>query len=392
MFKSNISEWLSLAAVLLGILLGFVLPDTAQHLAFLGKIFLALLKVLILPLIVLSIFLAIAKVSSLNDLKEMGLKTIVYYLVTSALAVVTGLTLANLFIFNTDAAVSNVEGINAGFNFVDRIFSTNIFSSLANGEVLHVVVFTILFSLSFVVMPAERKEPVLILADTLHDVIMQLIGWILKLAPLGILSLVWSTVAGLDAQIFSGLKSFFIATGLAAFIHAFITLPLIGQFVGKFNPFAYFWRVKQALLVSFVTASSSATLPVSTKVVEEDGVSKRVLGFVLPVGATLNMDGSALYQAILAMLFVSLAGVDISFAQQALLFTLIILSSAGTAGVPSGGIVMMTMVINLMGIPNPEYYLGLYVMVDRFWDYPITTINVWGDLIGAKVIDRLVSR
>ena len=151
-------------------------------------------------------------------------------------------------------------------------------------------------------------------------------------------------------------------------------------------------KVKQAIIVSFVTASSSATLPISTKVVEEAGVSQEVSRFTLPIGATLNMDGSALYQALMSMLFVSIAGIEISFMDQMLLFVFVVLSSAGTAGIPSGGIVMMTMVINLLRIPNLEYYLGIYLMVDRLWDYPITAINVWGDLIGAKTVDSLISR
>ncbi len=383
-------ELLSLFAIILGIILGIVVPNGAVYIEFLGSIFLSLLKVMILPIIVFSLFLAIARISSGQALKEIGLKTISYYLLTSSIAVITGLVLANIFIFTNDYESVESTGQKLGVNFVDRIFSTNIFNSLADGEILHIVVFTILFSLAFISLPEKKKRVIIEISESLYDVFMTLIEWILKLAPLGILSLVWSTISKFDSSTFTSVASFFIATAIAAFIHSCITLPLIGRFIGRFNVLDYFWKVKQALIVSFATASSAATLPVSTKVVEDYGVSKKVSRFVLPIGATLNMDGSALFQALIAMLFVSLSGIDFSFAQQLLLFTFIVLSSAGTAGIPSGGIIMMTMVVNLLEIPNPEYYLGLYIMVDRFWDYPITSINVWGDLIGAKTVDAFV--
>lgn len=382
----------SLLAIILGVALGIFFPSEAGYVEFLGKIFLSLLKVLILPLIVLSLFLAIAGISDINILKKLGIKTLTYYLGTTALAVLTGLVLANIFIFKNES--NSIEGVSTKStpDYFDRIFSDNIFNSLANGEILHIVVFVLLFSMAFLFLPAEKKKPVLAIADSLNEVVMKLIEWVLKLAPLGILSLVWSSVSTFDASTFSNVKSFFAATAIAALVHCFVSLPLIAKLFGKFNAFKYFWKVKQAIIISFSTASSAATLPVSTKLVEEQGVSEKVARFVLPIGATLNMDGSALYQSILAMLFVSLAGIEISLAEQLLLFIFIALSSAGTAGIPSGGIVMMTLVIEQLKIPNPEYYLGLYVMLDRFWDYPITSVNVWGDLIASKTIDSAMKR
>jgi len=388
--KNNQFELLSLFAIILGVVLGVFMPDGAGYFEFMGKIFLSLLKVLILPIIILSLFLAIAQISNIDSLKELGIKTLGYYLMTSSIAVITGLTLANIFIFKDNYESIDPTSTKSGVDFIERIFSTNIFDSLANGEILHIVVFTILFSLAFIFLEEKKKKPILEISDSLYEVIMRLIGWVLKLAPLGILSLVWSTISKFDYSTFENIKSFFIATTIAAFFHSCISLPLIGKFIGRFNVLDYFWKVKQALIVSFATASSAATLPVSTKVVEDSGVSKEVAKFVLPIGATLNMDGSALFQALIAMLFVSISGIEFSFMEQISLFIFIVLSSAGTAGVPSGGIIMMTMVINLLNIPNPEYYLGIYVMVDRFWDYPITSINVWGDLVGAKTVDSFI--
>ena len=385
--KKNWFEIASLFAVLLGIAFGILLPDFSIYFKFLGDIFLTLLKMLILPIIMVSLFLAIAKLPSLATLKSLGAKTFLYYLTTTALAVMTGLIMANIFIFSNDVEVTSADTANTDFSLIQKIFPNNIFASLANGEILHIVVFSILIGMAVTTMAENKKAKLVELADTIYEAIFILVEWILKMAPIGIFSLVWTTIAGFDMRMFSSLTSFFIAVAIGLFIHSCISLPLILKIVGKYNPWKFFMEAKQALVVAFSTASSSATLPVSTKVLEDSGVSKQATNFVLPLGATLNMDGSALYQALLAMLFVTMAGMNISLNQQILIFIFVILSSSGTAGIPSGGIIMMTMVINLLGLENGDYYLGLYIMVDRFWDYPTTMINVWGDLIGTKTID-----
>lgn len=389
--KKNWFEIASLAAVLLGILMGIVLPDAHVYFKFIGEIFLTLLKVLILPIIFVSLFLAIARLPSLTTLRKLGSRTFLYYLSTSALAVLTGLIMANIFILSDEVDVTAADTANMDFSLIQKIFPTNIFASLANGEILHIVVFAIMLGMAVTTMAAQKKNQLIELADAAYEAIIILVGWILKMAPLGIFSLVWTTISGFSKETFSSLTSFFIAVAIGLFIHAFISLPGILKIFGKYSPWQFFLDAKQALIVAFSTASSSATLPVSTKVLEESGVSKQATNFVLPLGATLNMDGSALYQALLAMLFVSMAGMNISFDQQILIFIFVILSSSGTAGIPSGGIIMMTMVINLLGLENPDYYLGLYIMVDRFWDYPTTMINVWGDLIGTKTIDYQIN-
>ena len=304
----------------------------------------------------------------------------------------TGLIMANIFIFSNDVDVANADTANTDFSLIQKIFPSNIFASLANGEILHIVVFAIMFGMAVTTMEEKKKAQLVELADTAYEAIIILVGWILKMAPLGIFSLVWTTIAGFDMEMFSSLTAFFMAVAIGLFIHSCISLPLILKMFGRYSPWAFFVEAKQALIVAFSTASSSATLPVSTMVLEEHGVSKQATNFVLPLGATLNMDGSALYQALLAMLFVSMAGLQIGFDQQILIFIFVILSSSGTAGIPSGGIIMMTMVINLLGLDNGDYYLGLYIMVDRFWDYPTTMINVWGDLIGTKVIDYQINK
>ncbi|MEZ4957822.1 MAG: dicarboxylate/amino acid:cation symporter, partial [Saprospiraceae bacterium] len=377
----------------MGIVFGIFLPDYSSYFKFLGDVFLTLLKMLILPIIMVSLFLAIAKLPSLATLRQLGAKTFLYYLSTTALAVLTGLVMANIFIFSGNVDVTDTTNASTDFSLIQKIFPSNIFASLANGEILHIVVFAIMLGMAVTTMAANKKAQLVELADTVYEAIIILVGWILKLAPLGIFSLVWTTISGFDMEMFASLTNFFMAVAIGLFIHSCISLPLILKIFGKYNPWTFFMEAKQALIVAFSTASSSATLPVSTKVLEENsGVSKQAANFVLPLGATLNMDGSALYQALLAMLFVTMAGMHVSFDQQLLIFIFVILSSSGTAGIPSGGIIMMTMVINLLGLENGDYYLGLYIMVDRFWDYPTTMINVWGDLIGTKTIDYQINK
>lgn len=391
--KKNWFEIASLIAVIMGIVFGIFLPDHSSYFKFLGDIFLTLLKMLILPIIMVSLFLAIAKLPSLTTLRQLGAKTFLYYLSTTVLAVLTGLIMANIFIFSGNVDVTDTNAANTDFSLIQKIFPSNIFASLANGEILHIVVFAIMLGMAVTTMAANKKAQLVELADTVYEAIIILVGWILKLAPLGIFSLVWTTISGFDMKMFASLTNFFLAVAIGLFIHSCISLPLILKLFGKYNPWRFFLEAKQALIVAFSTASSSATLPVSTKVLEENsGVSKQAANFVLPLGATLNMDGSALYQALLAMLFVTMAGMHVSFDQQILIFIFVILSSSGTAGIPSGGIIMMTMVINLLGLENGDYYLGLYIMVDRFWDYPTTMINVWGDLIGTKTIDYQINK
>ena len=383
------NEYWSLIAAIAGVLLAFVVPDISGYFYFIGKIYLSILKMLVLPIVIISLLLAFAKISSLTQLKSLGFRTFIYYISSSMIALVTGMTLARVFIFSSfDLEEGQIDPVNLDIDLVERIFSTNIFASLANGEILHVVVGSILVGMAICVIDDQKKNAVVSSLETVYEIVLTLVRWVLRFTPIAVFSLIWSTVSSFDWDSFSAISSFFVATGFGVVIHTGVSLPLIAKFFGHFNAFDFAKKVRQPLIVSLATASSSATLPVSTKTLEEIGVGQQTTRFVLPLGATLNMDGSALYQGILAMLFVSLSQIPISMGQQFLVFLLILLSSAGTAGIPSGGIVMMTMVLSVLNIPNPDYYLGIYILVDRFWDYPITTVNVWGDLIGAKTIDQ----
>jgi Na+/H+-dicarboxylate symporter len=224
-------------------------------------------------------------------------------------------------------------------------------------------------------------------AIALNDLLMQMLRGILAVAPVGIMALIYASLAGMDWGEAFQLRSFVWAVGIAAFVHALLFLPALYFLRTRRSPWRFQSAVKVALMTAFSTASSSATYPVSKQVLEQNvGVDPRTTSFTLPLGATLNMDGSALYQSILLIFMSHLAGADVSLLQALFIVLLTMASSAGTAGMPGGGIAMMAFMLDLLGLP--QTYLALYLVVDRFFDYPITVINVWGDLIVTALVDR----
>lgn len=387
-------ENLTFLAAIAGLALGFLAPDFALKISFLGEVFLTLLKMMIIPLISLSVFLAVAKQAGQGELSGIGLKTVSYFFGTSALACVTGLLASNLL--PRASGVVNYVGYDASklgsITFEQVLLSfipSNAVKALANGEIIQIVVFSLLMGLACIRLESQKRDLLVGIADAGQDLVMTVIQWILKIAPIGIFSLVAAVIAKTNWDGLAGLGWLFAAIAVAACVHVLITLPTIGYFIGRFHPYKFIWNVREALLVALATASSAATLPVSARVLTEQGVKPKTTGFVLPIGASLNMDGSALYQVLVVLFLGRVAGVDFTMSQQLLIFLFVMLSSSGTAGIPGGGLVMMGAMLQMVGIPLE--LIGIYLLVDRFWDPPITALNVLGDLFGTKTIDRFVS-
>lgn len=378
-----------------GLLLGLYAPNISLSIGVIGDIFLLLLKMMIIPLIFVSVFLAVAKQAASGELAKIGGATLAYFLTTSGLAAITGIVASQLLPAASSVASNfpSYDPSKLGAISFEKVllsfFTGNPFKSFAEGEIIQIVVFSLILGIASLGIEAKKRDLLLNISDGIHDLVMTVIQKVLFIAPLGIFSLVGSVVAKTNMKDFSGLGWFFIATGIAVVIHTCITLPAVGWFLGRFNPYKFIFSVREALIVALATASSSATLPVSTRVLEENaGVSPKTTGFVLPLGATLNMDGSALYQSLMILFLGGLSGIDFTLSQQTLVFVFVLLSSAGTAGIPGGGLVMMGAVMQMVGIPLE--LIGIYLLVDRFWDPPVTAVNVMGDLYGAKVIDRFV--
>ncbi len=377
-------------ALLAGVLLAVLFPAGAPYVAWLGHIFLSLLKVLILPLILVSVY---ASLASGDNLRVLGGYTLFYYVLTSLVAATVGTLLGFLLSRGLPAGLMNLEQISADDarfsvdRLVENLVPSNFFASLAEGNILHIVVIAALAAIASRRLAATDRQTLLDGANAVNALLMQLLNGILKAAPIGIAALVYAGLADIDWAEVLQLKAFVWAVGLAAGIHALAFLPTLYHARTRRSPLRFLGAVREALLTALSTASSSATYPVSKKVLEQNaGVSPRTTSFTLPLGATLNMDGSALYQAILLIFMSQLAGVEVTLAQALFIVLLSMASSAGTAGMPSGGIAMMAFMLDLLGLP--QTYLALYLVVDRFFDYPITAINVWGDLIVAAIVDR----
>ncbi len=393
-FKFLSLENLTFLGAAIGVVIGLTAPHFALNTTLIGDLFVIFLKSMILPLILSSVFVSISQAA--NHLFEIGRKTFLYFLLTSALACITGLIAANLILIKpVDTLVfdnfkpdhHNAIGIH---EFILSLFSDNFFRSLTQGQILPLVVFTLVAGVASTRLTPEKNHLLHNLAQAIHELTMIILQWILWLAPLGVFSLVSVSIAKMKTNDFSSLGSFFLAVSVAASIHSFITLPVLGAFLGRFSPYRFIVQIREALIVALATASSSATLPVSTRVIEAQGVSKKVSGFVLPLGATLNMNGSALYQALVVIFLGQIAGIEFSITQQFLVFLMVMLSAAGTAGIPGGGLLMMTATLQTIGIPVD--LIGIYLLVDRFWDPLITMINVMDDLFAAKTIDQWVEK
>ncbi|BAF69437.1 dicarboxylate/amino acid:cation symporter [Nitratiruptor sp. SB155-2] len=389
-------ENLTLIAIGAGIAFGYFFPALSTELKAVGDIYLKLLKMLIIPLVFASIFIAIASLSGKEELKSIGVKAFLYYLSTTALAVLLGIVIFHLINPGSGEHLlqipQNVTIEKKELSLSDFLLSfipANIFEALSKGAILPIIFFTILFAVAALFIQQTKRTVLYNFFDSINDAMMVLARWVIALTPIGVFFLIAATVAKNGLEPIFELYSYVLTVLLALMFHALVTLPSIGYFVGRFNPYRYFLQIKEAPLIAFSTASSSATLPVSLEVAEEKGgVSKKVAGFVLPLGATINMDGTALYESIAVLFIANISGVELSLAQQITIFITVTFASIGAAGIPGAGLIMMTMVLDSVGLPVEA--IALIITVDRFLDMFRTAVNNWGDLLGAKLIQKVL--
>jgi Na+/H+-dicarboxylate symporter len=379
--------------LLLGIALALLVPAGAPYVAWIGQIFISILKLLILPLILVSIY---ASLSGGRELRRIGGRTLLYYVTTSAVAAGLGTLIGLALSRDLPAGLLQLDQVEPGAarfsveHLVASLVPSNLFASLADGNILHIVFVAIVLAIASRRIAGDQRETLLAGARAMDALLMQVLRGVLALAPVGIAALIYDGLAGMDWGEVFRLHAFVWAVALAAVLHAGVFLPTLFRVRTGSSPWRFVAACRAPLLTALSTASSSATYPVSKAALEAAGVSERVTAFTLPLGATLNMDGSALYQSILLIFMSQLAGVDLSPAQALFIVLLTMASSAGTAGIPGGGIALMAFMLDLLGLP--QTYLALYLVVDRFFDYPITAINVWGDLVVAAIVDRDLRR
>lgn len=402
-------HWQILLALVLAVIAGVVLGEVeafTRACAFLGSLFLSALKMLIVPLIVAAIICGLGGVGDARVLGRLGGRTLLYFLITGLLAILTGLIIINLL------SPGIVDGAPAGARMglaaeteevlqrvsdrgnadlvavVQRLIPSNPISAAAEGDMLGLVTFVLLLSWALAQLPDDLRRAQQTFWQGIYQAMVRLTDLVMRFAPLGVFGLVTVVVARTGLSAVKPLALFFLSVVLGLAVHAFVTLPLLLRLVGRVSPRRHFQAVAPALLTAFSTSSSVATLPLTLSCLRERaGVSQRVTGFVLPIGANVNMDGTALYECAAALFIAQAYGLELSFAMQFTVVTMALLTSVGVAGIPSASLVAIALILSAIGLPLEA--LGLILAVDRVLDMFRTTVNVLGDTTAAVVVARL---
>lgn len=381
----------------------------------LGDLFMQALKMIIVPLVVSSIIAGLAGMAGFEGFKRLGLKTLGFYFITTMTAVILGLVMVNIIqpglidgqpnaelrqVFDNSAANIS-EADKARFtesrqdqardwtSIFKRMLPQNIIQAGATDQLLGLLVFSLLFGIAMTRFPVEQMQPVRDFFQGLNDIMIKITQWIMICAPIGIFGMMVNTVYENGAAIFTQLGPYFATVLIALALHLFIMLPLLLKLLGKINPLSHFRAMKTALLTAFSTASSSATLPVTMRCVQDNaGVSKKTASFTLPLGATVNMDGTALYECIAVMFVAQVMGIDMSFTAQIVVVISALLTSIGVAGVPSASMVAILIIMNNSGIPGANNAIYALFVVDRFLDMSRTAVNIFGDSCCAAVVAK----
>ena len=379
------------------------------------------LMLMIIPLIFVSVVCGVTSIGDPSKLGLVGGATLLYYFTTMLLAVTLGAILVTTIEpgqLPEEARTSLVAGADEGYaliqdrieeaqaegkgslggawrNILNQIIPTNIVQEMAAGQPLGVIVSALLLGLALVV-GGQKTRPAVDFFQAMFEALMTLVRWIIWLTPVGVFFLVAWTVGKIGIVQLLGPLSKYVATVLIGLgIHGLIVLPVIAVIFGRTNPFRFMWQMRRALMTAFGTDSSSATLPVTIETAEDEGgCSKRSANFVLPLGSTVNMDGTALYEAVAVVFLFQLYGIDLSTTELLIVVITATLAAVGAAGIPSAGLITMVIVINAVNqslgeIALPVAAIGVIIGIDRIVDMCRTTVNVWGDAVGAKIITRL---
>ena len=372
---------------------------------FVGQLFLSALKMLIVPLITASIITGIAGMGSGDGFGRLGGKTVLYYTVTSLAAIVTGLVVVNLIVpgeqngipvkellgltEDVSTIVMNADGRGAG-DFVtvfERMVPPNIFRAAVDGQMLGLITFSLIFAYYMVRIPSEYGATMTSFWKALMEIMIRMTNLVMMFAPLGVFALIAKVVASTGFDAVQPLLTFALTVLIALLFHIIVTLPVIMSVVGRVTPLRHDQAMAPAMMTAISTASSSATLPVTMDCVEKRaGVSNKVSSFVLPLGATVNMDGTALYECVAVMFIAQAYGIDLSLGLQFLIVITALLTSVGVAGVPAASLVAIVVILAAAGLPAEG--IGLILAVDRVLDMCRTSVNIFSDSVGAVVIAR----
>ncbi len=389
-------HWQILISLVLSALYGIFLTDYVYLVGWIGELFLKGLKMVIIPLILSSIISGVTSLGSGSSLGRLGIKTFTYYISTSLLAILTGLFLVNVIgpgkgmhITATGTGDLALQSLSLK-EVILNIVPDNIFAAMGQGNMLPIIFFAIVAGFFITGISEQPKKLLSDFFNAMFELMMKITLFVIKFTPFGVFGLVAAEVAkNVDSlsRLAGNMGVYMLTVVLALVIHASISLPLIVRFFGKASPRKHARNMLTPLFTAFSTASSSATLPLTIDAVEnKSGVSNKISSFTLPLGATINMDGTALYECVAAIFIANAYGIELTFMQQILIVFTALVTSIGAAGIPMAGLVMISVILSAVGLPMEG--IGLILAVDLPLDMLRTTTNVWSDSCGAVVIAK----
>jgi len=382
-----------------GIIYALILGDKAMNVAPLGDMFMRLLRMVIVPLIFFSITAGVIGIGENKSLGRLGLKTFGYYLLTSMLAILIGLTLTNIIHPGVGVHIqtsgqnfdpSSLKQPGSLGNILLRMIPINPIQAAANGDVLAIIFFSIVLGMAVTALPEKQYLATKEAFDTLFKVMMTMTQGVIMFLPFGVFGLIAKAVASTGFSLFKAVGWYMVTIAAGLTLHIFVVLPLVFWLFTRINPRKHFKAVASAMATAFSTSSSGATLPVTMDCVENKaGVSNKVTSFVLPLGATINMDGTALYECAGVLFIAQALGLELSFTQQFIVVITAFLASVGAAAIPSAGLVMIFIVLDAVGLgnhPQAALIVGTMLAVDRPLDMFRTVVNVTSDTMGAVIV------
>lgn len=391
-----------LIALVLGVVVGLIcyfgeLADlTTNYLKPFGDIFVNLLKFIVVPVVLFSMIDGILAMDDMKKVGSVGVKTVAYFMVTTAVACVIGLVFANIFngaglfpVLDTADATYEAKEFGGFMSTLVSIFPTNMWKSFTDANMLQVIVIALFFGGS-IMAAGEKAKLCRDIVSSFYAVIEKLMGFVISLSPIGVFTYMAWVVATQGAAILGSLALVILCAYLGYIVHAVVVYSLSAKAFAGMSPIKFFKGAFAAMIFAFTSTSSAATLPVSKECAHELGAEDDIASFVLPLGSTINMDGTAIYQCVATVFLASCAGIHLTIGQMIIVVVTATLASIGTAGVSGAGMIMLAMVLEALGIPVA--YIGLIVAVDRLFDMGRTCLNVTGDIACSICVTKWESK
>lgn len=383
-------------AIIVGLILGSAHADFANHyIKPFGTIFLNLVKFIVVPVVLFSIISGVISMKDIRKVGAIGLRTVVYYLCTTAFAIVIGLIGASLFkgFFPKIATTDLTYQAKAATSFMDTIvgiFPSNCIAPLYSASMLQVIVIALFVGFAIIIIQDEKTAPAVDLINACNDIAMKIMELILKLSPIGVFCLLCPVVAANGAQIIGSLAMVLLCAYICYILHMAVVYSTTVATMGGMSPLTFFKSMAPAMIFAFSSASSVGTLPINMECCDKMGADKEVTSFVLPLGATINMDGTAIYQGVCAIFIAACYGINLTFGQMITIVLTATLASIGTAGVPGAGMIMLAMVLASVGLPVDG--IALVAGVDRIFDMGRTVVNITGDASCAVIVSNKAAK